>query len=150
MSDLRDRAITRKHLALLLENALVGDDKPAQAVYSYRIGDFKGQSPIVVVTSDGSERGKKAQPTRAKTIFKYLVIIFVVYSMDKFNWTEQDAEDRLDLLERAISNVLLSNDTVVGEWALLSAGTSQTDDVEIGGALYRREIIPVEATLYEN
>jgi hypothetical protein len=147
---LKDRATARAQIAALLNAGLVGSGKPAQAVYAYRVGDFGGQSPIVVVTSDGSKRAKKAQAVRTNTVFKFLVIVFVVYSTQDGSWTESDAETRLDLLERNITEILLENDTVSGQWDQLSRGESQTDDVEIGGVMYRREIIPLEVSLYEN
>ena len=50
------RETARDALAALLETALVGSGLPAQAVYNYQIGDFQGQSPVVVVSSGPSER----------------------------------------------------------------------------------------------
>lgn len=145
-----DRATVRGQLAALLTTGLVGTGKPVQAVYSYRIGDFGGRSPIVIVTSDGSDRSKLAQVSRAKTTFSFIVYVFVVYNTMDGNWTEGDAETRLDLIEKTISQIVIENDSVPGQWAILSRSESKTDDVELGGALYRREIIPVEVTLYEN
>lgn len=55
-------------------------------------------------------------------------------------WTEQNAEDRLDLLEKSISDVVMDNDTTAN-WDLISFdGESTHDDVAIGGKEYLHEI----------
>lgn len=65
-----------------------------------------------------------------------------------FWWTERDAEDRMDLLEKYISDVVMDNDTNE-TWAQLSfAGDTQSDPVVIGGKEYLHEIIPLRFDMY--
>ena len=49
-----NRETVRDALGTLLSAALVGTGKPAQAFYGYMVGDFAGQSPVVVLTSSGT------------------------------------------------------------------------------------------------
>lgn len=55
-SDVLNRSVLRKQFADLLREALVGTDKPVAAVYEYQRGDFRGRSPVVIVTGSSSER----------------------------------------------------------------------------------------------
>lgn len=48
-SDVTNRETVRDAFTTLLSTALVGSGLPVQAVYGYKIGDFQGQSPIVIV-----------------------------------------------------------------------------------------------------
>ena len=67
-----------------------------------------------------------------------------------FWWTEQQAEDRLDLLEKMISDVVMDNDTN-DTWAQLSFdGDTQFDPVVIGGKDYLHEIVPVVFQLHSD
>lgn len=67
-----------------------------------------------------------------------------------FWWTERQAEDRLDLLEKKISDVIMDNDTN-DTWAQLSFnGSSSFDPVILGGREFLHEIIPVEFRLHSD
>ena len=138
------RKAVRQQLATLLTAELVTAQSLVQAVYSYRIGDFQGQSPVVVVSSGGSQRipltFEGTKPT-----YQILVHVFVVYSTEDGTWTEEDAENALDDIEEAISGVIAANDALDNYWISLGVnGKSVADSVEIGGVEYRREIIELE------
>ncbi len=140
-----NRSVGRKALASLLSAALTGAGKPAQAVYAYKVGDFKGQSPVVIVTSAGSQREKIMLSTTTRRVSVFLdVFTFVLYADPATGWTESDAEDRLDLLEKSISDVLVDNVNTANWNNLTVDSKSQIDSVVIGGADYARELIQVK------
>lgn len=147
-SNVINREVVRDQLAALLTTAMVGPGKPAEAVYNHQVGDFNGKSPVVVVTSVGTGRGSAIVANT--TVFLLEVITFVLYALEDGTWTEAQSEDRLDLLEKSISDVVVdANDT--GIWLSVEFnGESAIDGVEIGGDEYRYEVIPLRITAWDN
>jgi hypothetical protein len=145
-----DRKVLRDALATLLTTALVGTGLPVNAVYSYQVADTKGKSPVVFVTSAGAWRRNPEKSTRPAS-FAYLdVNILVLYSDGTVNWTEQHSEERLDLIEKKIGEVVANNsDNPAQPWMSLDfAGRSEVTSVVIGGKDYSWEIIPLQAQLW--
>ena len=143
MATSRSRETARKALAALLEAALVGSGKPAQAVYAYQVGDFAGASPVVVVSSGGSLREQGSFGPCWDDTFSLAIYSFVLYANPDDGWTESDAEDALDDIEATIADVILENMTS-DVWSNLSyEDRTETDGVEIGGHEYRRETVRV-------
>ncbi len=135
----------RKALAQLLETALVGTSKPVQAVYAYQVGDFRGQSPVVVVTSGPMERLRDTMGACYRSRFNLMIYVFVLYAEPGLSWGEDDAEDALDAIEAAIADTLLSN-TRTANWDRLDySEATAVDAVVIGGVEYRRELITLTA-----
>jgi hypothetical protein len=67
-----------------------------------------------------------------------------------FWWTERDAEDREDLIEKMIADVVMDNDTN-DTWAQLSFdGDTQPDPLIIGGREYLHEITPLNFRLHSD
>ena len=147
-SNVINRETVREQFASLLSSALVGVGKPAEVVYSYQVGDFKGKSPVVVVTSAGSDRGSPL--VKSETVFFLEVYAFVLYALEDGTWTEEQSEDRLDLLEKSIVDVINdANDS--GTWQSVETnGESVIDSVEIGGDEYRYETIPIRIVAWDN
>jgi hypothetical protein len=142
------RAAARKHLADLLTAALVGSDKPAHAVYPYQVGDFRGATPVVVVTSGPMQRTVDSMGGCWRKAFQLLIFVFVTYA-DESGWTEADAEDALDAIEEGIAAVVLEHPRT-DAWTTLSYGDggTQLDAVVIGGVEYRRELITLDVQLF--
>ena len=65
-------------------------------------------------------------------------------------WTEADAEDRLDLIEKEVAEVIEDNAAVNGYWDDIDyEGRSVVADVSTrGGAAYLLEKIPVLVEIY--
>lgn len=141
-----NRQTARDQLASLLNTALVGSGLPAAAVYGYLIGDFQNQMPVVVVGSAGSERKRVYLGTSVwETWFYYTVYAFVLYADASASWDENDAEDRVDLIEKTICDVLMTNKTLAGYWDSIEfAGRSEITTYEEGGKAYRVETFPVK------
>ncbi len=134
------RATVRQALAGLLEAALVGSGKPAQAVYGYQVGDFAGQSPVVVVASGPMERTRRGFGPCWHSKATLLVYVFVAYAAAG-GWTEEDAEDALDAIEAAIADVVLANSSNATWDGLTYEEPTEPDGIAIGGVEYRREVI---------
>lgn len=139
------RRTGRAAFAGLLQAALVGTGKPAAAVYDYLVGDFQGQSPVVVVASGPMLRIRDTMGECYRSQFNLLVYVFAVYSDPDGTWTEADAEDAIDAIEAAIADVVLTNSRVSGAWdRLTNEEPTELDSVTIGGVEYRREIITLQ------
>lgn len=140
------RRTARETLAGLLTTALVGSGKPAAAVYDYLVGDFQGQSPVVVVSSGPAERVRDSMGDCYRSRFELRCYVFVAYSDPAGTWTEADAEDAIDAIEVAIADVVLANSRSAGAWDFLALlMPTELDSVTIGGNEYRREIITMTA-----
>lgn len=134
------RRAARKKLAAILSPALVGPGLPVQAVYDHQTGDFRGQSPVVVVSSGPADHEPDGFDCEKDT-FQLLVYVFVVYADTGSGWTEADAEDALDDIESIIAATVAGNSRTEAWSRIAYAGPTQPDPVVIGGVEYRRELI---------
>lgn len=133
------RETVRDALTALLQAALVGSGKPAQAVYGYQVGDFGGQSPVVVVASGPVQRERRGFGPCWHTSATLLVFVFVAYAAT--GWTEANAEDALDTIEAAIADVVLANSSTATWQGLTYEGPTEPGSMTIGGVEYRSEVI---------
>jgi len=133
-----NREAVRDALAAALGTGLPS----AQAVYGYQRGGFDGQTPVVRVMSAGSYRTRfTAQGGRGELFF--LVQTWVLYADPALNWTEAQAEDRLDQLEFELATWMESNrNTQYWSW-IEYAGRSFINQVKLQGQPYLVEDIPV-------
>lgn len=141
-----NRETVRDAMAALLNTALVGTGLPVQAVYAYRVGDLGGQSPVVVVSSAGSERPRMTAAGGRTTVLLQ-VDVFVLYS-DEDAWGEDEAEDRLDLIEKTIAETIHSSQVTANWQAVDYAAQSERVDVEVGGLEYAREMILLRVEVF--
>jgi len=140
------RKTARLKLAELLGAALVGDGLPAQAVYPYQVGDFAGQSPVVVVASGPADHQTNGFGC-VRASFQLLVFVFVAYAAAG-GWTEADAEDALDDIEAIIAGVIEANGRSEAWDKIAYSGPTQPDPVVIGGVEYRRELIALDVQVF--
>lgn len=142
MSTTLDRKTAREHLASLLRAALTGEGGLAEAVHEYQVADFGGVFPVVTVSSGGARRKAVTLRGSRQPRYRLQVHVFVLYADEGSGWTEKDAEDRLDDIERKIANVIDANPKAAGIWeAIEQEAMSETDSVVIGGLEYRREVL---------
>ena len=138
------RKDVRTQFASLLSAALVGTGKPAQVVYSYRKGDLKGQSPVVVVSSLGSSR-RSLTFQGLQPMYRLQVDVFVLYEDTAAGWTESDAENALDDIEKIVADVIAANQVVANYWeGITPVDWSERVDVSLGGVDYIREMTLLE------
>lgn len=138
-----NRETARDGLAALLTTALAS---LVQTVYHYRVGNFEGASPVVVVSSGGSLRRRATLQGGRATVYLQ-VDVFVLYS-DEGTWGEDEAEDRIDAIESAIAGVVDANQATDDWYALSFSERSQRLDVEVGGLEYIREVITLAAEVW--
>lgn len=139
-----NRETARDALAALINTQMVTTDGIVQAVYGYLPGDFSGQSPVVVVTSAGSLRARlSGKGSRAGFLLQ--VDVFVLYN-DQAGWTEDEAEDRLDLIEATLATLVDANQTTT-PWAALSYADRSTRNgtMVVGGEAYAWETVNLQA-----
>ena len=139
-----NREIARDGLTTLLTARLVTTDTIVQEVNNYRKGDFGGQFTVVNVSSAGAFREAITvpQPGVRQTFFYLYVDVFVLYAAD--GWTEAQAQDRQDLVEATIADVVDLNSGLTAYWnAADYEGTSEIEDVKFGGVPYLWERIKI-------
>lgn len=138
-----DRKVCRQALATLLASSVTLE----QAVYNYQVGDFQGQSPVLVVTSAGTEQ-TPGDFEGDDTTFYFNIHVFVLYADPDASWTEQNAEDTLDDIEKQI-RAMIADNQVTANWSMIRlADRSVTRPIVIGGDEYRHEVFPVAAEVY--
>jgi hypothetical protein len=150
-SNVINRETIRDRLATLIDNALgSGGSGIVEAVYNYRTDDFDGQTPVVCVTSRGSDRRKLTEVSTVRTDIQLYVFIFVLYT-DGESWTPALAEDRLDLIEKGVQDVLVDNFHDDGYWTAIGSDLqSQVEPVPVGDELYHRETLFLRAEAYSD
>lgn len=141
-ADSTNRETVRDALLTLLSAALTGASNPAQAVYGYLVGDFQGQSPVVVVSSAGSQR-EPFQLKGQRNLLYFNIYVFVLFDDPDTGWDEDDAEDRIDLIEKEIADVVIDNRKTANWTHIRLEGRSTVDSMQIGGSEYRREVMTV-------
>lgn len=142
-----NRETSRDALAALLTTEMVnGSPQLAQAVYNYQKFDFGGTSPVVLVYSGGAER-PSATLGGSRTTLQLWVAMFVS-TVASGSYTEADAEDRLDRLERALAEVIDENRSTANWTHIAYDGHSLVQDVELGGVPYIAEYVPVEVQVF--
>ena len=147
---LTNRETKRDALGTLLSAALVGTGKPAQVFYGYPVGDFAGQSPVVVLASNGTEYEARAVTSVRKNTFYFVIYTFTLWGEAGTAWGEDDSEDTLDLLEKTIRETISAN-LSTSNWAFIGYdGRTTVDSVMIAGEEYKRESIPIFIECYDD
>lgn len=144
-ADTPNRETGRDALLTLLQNSI--GTSTVQAFYNYQVGDFAGQSPVLVVTSGPAERSYLSYgAAHMATTFQYDIHTFVLYSSGTV-WTEDMAEDRLDLIEKEIADCVQDNYAGTIWQALTWGGASSIDSLTLGGDEYKHEVVTVSARM---
>lgn len=139
-----NRKEIRDAFATLCDAAMTGT--AVEAVYGRSVGDFEGKSPVLIVTSRGGGMERVQKVGQGKyAVWVYLTAFtFVIYSDAASGWTEADAEDALDTVEKELADVLQDNigRAAGGSWDKAEfVGKTTVDGVNIGGHDYLRETI---------
>jgi hypothetical protein len=147
-----NRRLWRAAIASDINTALSTLTAPP-VVYAGQVADFAGQSPVVIVSSAGSDRPNDTYATQGTVLFINLDV-FVLYADSENGWDEMDAEDALDDIEAAVAEWVLANGTrtpsaSVG-WTSLDYAARTGADIgpeSIGGQEYRREQISLRVSI---
>lgn len=139
--------ISRRAVREALAAGLTEACASAEAVYACGVSEFGSRWPVVRVMSRGSER-PAITAAGIRSRFTFLVDVWVLYRDGAAGWSEQDAENALDGLEREIIG-WLSENQVGGLWtAIYYDGRSAVDVVSIAGEPWLTEAIQVTAEVY--
>ena len=146
-----NRKLWRAAIASDLATALV--PTYANALYAGQVADFGGKSPVVIVSSAGSDRPNDTYATQTTALLINLDV-FVLYADSANGFDELDAEDALDDIEAAVAAWVQANATRtpangVGWTNLEYAGRTGADvgPATIGGQEYRREQIGLRVSI---
>ena len=147
-SDVVNRQTIREEFGSLLNAKLVVAEESAQVLYTYQVADFEAASPVVVISSSGSLRSKLALNSISNSLVYLDIHLFVAYTMTDAEgvivWSEEDSENRLDLLEKQVFDVVIDNLVHLPYWSKIEeVGRSTIGDTPIAGEGYRHEIIPL-------
>lgn len=146
-----NRETVRDKLAELLEDDLVTTEEIVEEVFNRKVDDPQGKSPIVCVLSAGTGRPPNTFGSHG-ALFYFEIQTWVLYADPDATpvWTEALAEDRLDLIEKEVGEVIEENTAVSGYWDDLDYdGRSTVADVIVrGGDAYVLEKIPVLVEIY--
>ncbi len=136
------RETARKAFAALLDTALV-DTNIVEAVYDYQVGDFGGAASVIVVTSGGIMRVQQSFGTCWHNTYRLDCYLFVLYADPVSNWTEADAEDKIDDIEAAFADVVMTGTNDAWDGTPEYAEQTTLGVVQVGGVSYRRELISI-------
>jgi hypothetical protein len=136
----QSRKVVREEVGAILTMRLAS---LAQQVYTDQPNSFDGQSPVVVVTSDGSEREGQVQRTFSGPIApKFMLDIYVFVLV-----TTTNADDALDELEAAVAEFVSVYPSATTWTAIGYRERSETTFVTVlDGSEYKRERIPLVLT----
>jgi hypothetical protein len=139
-----DRGATRTAIAA----GLRANVPSAATVLAYQANDFSGLSPTIVVTSAASER-ERATMQGSVAIFVYHLHVFVAFAADgEVGYTDSDAEDLIDQVEREIAQ-FVDRTQRTAEWHALaySRASDAGTPASIGGIEYRHEVIALAVSV---
>lgn len=147
---IQSRKVVREEIGQILAMRL----STAQQVYTDQPTDFNGQSPVVVVTSAGSERdGQPSQRTFGGPIApKFAIDVYVFVATVEKNADGEDvsntrADDELDTLEAGVAEFVAAYPSGQTWTAIGYSGRTDTTFVEVlTGSEYKRERIPLVLT----
>jgi len=132
----------RKAFAALLVTSLVTTNE-VEAVYNNQVGDFGGKASVVVVTSGGIMREKQNFGTCWHNTYRLDCYIFVLYADPNSNWTEANAEDKIDAIEALFADVVMTGTSATWDGTPTYAEQTSLGVVAVGGVSYRRELISI-------
>lgn len=130
-SNVVNRKTERKALAALYEAARVAGDLDVQVVYDYLPDRLQSQTPVLAVASGGSQRQKQTEePTNWDVEFDLKVYLFVLFVQDDDSWTVENAQDKLDDLEKAAVDVMADNTTNTGTYLPEESTVEELSDLD--------------------
>lgn len=152
----QNRKAVREAWGSILSAALTGAGKPVQVVYDHLVGSWGGQSPVVMVTAAGTRRDAELTHDQNYTPTVHLEThVLVKYA--QFNnageeiWSDEDASDKLDDIEKAITDAAVDNPSLGGVVDTFhpSEEKSRVEYLTVLGHAYVREIITYEGVLID-
>lgn len=132
---------------------IITADLPAltvQAVYNYRPRSFLniGKGPFITIYGGPISRTKSKYGGTYDNKLTLYIQSFVLWIDTTAGWVELNCEDRLDLIEKEVADILLDHrsqaqDATVPWDEILRAGETTADIYKEGERLFWTETIPV-------
>ena len=138
-----DRRVVREAFATALSAAVSGYEE----VIGHTTQDFGGKTPVATVLSAGSGRPPMTAEGGRTTIFLSLNH-WVLYSSEDDSWTEQDAENTMDDLERQVAQFVHTNRRTTDWDDLAYDSRSIIRTIPVGGDMYLHEQFPIKVEVF--
>jgi hypothetical protein len=149
----KNREEARDHLATLLTAAMTGASNPGQEVTNYEKGLIEAV-PLTQVFSGGSGRSQHGMNREKwRNRFRLIVRNIVPDASTDESWSEQDVEDRLDLMEKTVADVVADNrETAYWRYIDYEEGAMSTIAPvrDAGGNTYMMEELSLIVTAYDD
>ncbi len=97
------RKSVREEIATALAADIAGTGKPVSSVYPYQIGVLNGESPVVLVLSNGTQRHPRGMGAKTYDNAFTFELHVLVYDGKDNPLTEQQREDKVDEIEAAMA-----------------------------------------------
>ena len=143
-----NRKIRRDRLVLHLTNDLTGTGNPAEAVFGFDKRNFEGQSPVVLVLSEGTARSPFGMGSSLYDApMRFVILSFVREADEEAGITAENTEDDLDNMEAAIADSIMAHRKDPPYWYnLMFLGEFSTIIPALaGGKAYKMEQMMVQA-----
>jgi hypothetical protein len=141
-------AANRKNLRAALQTWLQGQVTSAQAVHKNEPGDIGGASPVLVISSRGSRRGRFTFQGSALGGKLWLDVYTLAAESSTGTYTYADSADVLDDLEAQIAGAF-EKAQENGIWNTLNYDGESTIDFGVWDSRpYFRERIPIVAEVF--
>lgn len=148
-ADSKSREVVRSAFAALLQAKLVGSGLPVQQLYDYLVGDFGGMSPVVVVSSGPIFRQQYSLGEEWQNTIQIYIYSFVLYSSPADSWTEENAEDAIDAIEKIVADVAHDNASNANWQTIRYLEPTTVFSTVIGGLEYKAELITLEFDVFD-
>lgn len=137
-------SVSRRLIRQRLAQDLKGYLKSAESVYDHKPGQIEGH-PTVFVLSGGTSRDRTVTAGFG-AVYYFEIHNLVLYADASVNWSEENAEDALDLLDYELSQFMAEKTNLKNElWkSIRYLGRSIIGKIIIGGNTYQDEIIPLQ------
>ncbi len=140
-----NRETLRDALSTLLYTKLVTGGVTDKQ-FGYKVADFGQPVSAVVVSSAGSRREQNPMDDTCDVWALLDIWTFTLESDEAQEWTRAEAEDKRDLIEKSIADVLEDNYSTANWLEIQYDGDSECGEgmvKEMGGGYYLIERIPV-------
>lgn len=143
-----NRKTRRDRLVLHLTTDLTGTGNPVESVFGYDKRNFDGQSPVVIVLSEGTMRSPFGMGSGLYDApMRFVILSFVREADEEAGITAKNTEDDLDNVEAAIADSIMAHRKDIPHWYnLMFLGEFSTIvPALVGGKPYKMEQMIVQA-----
>ena len=148
-----NRKLRRDRLVSHFTTDLVGTGNPVHSVFGYDKRDFEGQSPVVLVLSEGTKRAPFGMGSSLYDApMRFVILSFVREADEEAGITAENTEDDLDNVEAAIADSVMAHRKDPPYWYNLMylPEFSTIIPAEVGGKPYKMEQMIIQAEVKDS